>query len=417
MSEEEAPASIDACQADAMGYLALHGTDLARALAGGAIFPRKEDWPAFAMAASRGEVGPAIEGARRGRDYGVVALVEAKQGHLDALAGHGAARGRHSQYLPLAMISRIVFESDEDVEEFRARASGYVDVPASVVPYHVEPGLFGSRHAASLLDQDRQAKHAGLALTDDVLAAVDAIDKLAGTISACLMGATRAQGEGSCLQVLVHACGRLEGPAGVGDLVGALALELDHDAENAIYASIASRAAEAIARIAPGDGFDADAFLDELAAMLPQGSKEAARAMELAGWASGVVSGSTDVADDGFADCPGKTVARALLLFLLNPDATRLQSVGRRLGVLGPSVHMLACAFAGGLAGFAGLPAALKAWDMQRYLAVPLLARSLAHGESTPLSDVLSLAEIGAGESSVTDEPCQLLSTSMPAPP
>lgn len=422
MFEEEppdtsAPGNPEACQEQAMGYIALHGTDLARALAGGAIFPRKGYQPAFAMVTARKEVGQAVAAARRGRDYGVVAVVEAKLGHLSAMGGIGASPASHLHYLPLSMVLRIVFRSDEDIEEFRARASGYADVPACVLPYHVEPSLFAGSDMTGPLDQGCPVEHAELVPPDEMLAETNAIDKLAGAISTCLAGTGGAPDRDLCVPVFLEACKSLTGPIGAGDLVRVLALQLDPVPEGKPYANLAGKVAEAMAKMSPEDGFDAETFLCELPAMFPAGSTDAAPAMEFAGWASAVLSGNLDIGDDGFADCPGRTVARALLLLLLNPDAMRLQSVGKRLGVLGPSVHMLACALAGCLTGFAGLHAVLKASNPQRYLTVPLLARSLALGEAARPLDAGSLVRPCLKNLGPPVEGHRLLSTRVPAPP
>jgi len=422
MSEEDAhgtsgSANPESFQDQTMGYLALHGTDLARALAGGAVFPRKGYYLASTLAAAGKEVREAVAAARQGRDYGVVAVIEINPRYPYTVAHIGACLRLPFHYLPLAMVSRIVFRSDEDIEEFRARASGYADVPACVLPYHVDPRLFGGLDTLGSLDQGCPAKYAGLVPPNEILEETNAIDKLAGTIIMCRASAGAGQAVGSCESVFVEACKSLTGPINVGDLVLALALQLDPAPEGTLYASLAGKIAGAIAKINPGDGFDAEAFLGDLPTIIPGGSKDAALAMEFAGWASAVLSGNLDIGDDGFADFPGRTVARALLLLLLNPDAMRLQSVGRRLGVMGPSVHMLACALAGCLTGFAGLPAVLKARDPQRYLAVPLLARSLALGASEWSLDARSLGAATSRKPSALVEGRRSLSIRVPAPP
>lgn len=133
--------------------------------------------------------------------------------------------------------------------------------------------------------------------------------------------------------------------------------------------------------------------------------------------AQAVLSGSTEVASDAFADHSGKTILRALLLFLLNPDASRLQSVGKRLGTLGPSVRMLASALAGCMAGFAAMSVALKAPSRDCFLSLPLLARLLHDGRFVGFESSQSWGDDVSGKAKMCLEGHAIMTLVLPPSP
>lgn len=403
----------------AMAYLALHGSDLGRALAAGAITARSSDqrlWAPLSMVGSDG-LGGLVDRAWQGRDYGVVALVEIPLGQL-GLAGSGdAIRAAHlaPSYVPLALLSRIIFRSTGDLDEFRARSSGYEDVPADMVAYDVEPALFEVA-AGGLLPGPAIDRVDGESKSFPGLAEVRTIDKLAGAISACLAVARQLPEDARFERDLQEACAKGGGAEAASAFVRAMALQLDASADCAVNANLLARAAATLATVEPSAGFDGELFLANFAGMFEQGSEEEALARKFATSASAIFSGNQEVADDGFADRPGKTMLRGLLLFLLNPDAARLQSVGKRLGILGPSVRMLASSLAGCLSGFSAMPASLKAPGRDCYLAVPLLALRMSDGGFDGLDAVQCWGEDATGELVLSFEGRAIMTRKLAAP-
>jgi hypothetical protein len=107
---------------------------------------------------------------------------------------------------------------------------------------------------------------------------------------------------------------------------------------------------------------------------------------------------------------------RGLLLFLLNPDAARLESIGKRLGILGPSVRMLASSLAGCLSCVSAMPASLKALGCDCYRAVPLFSLRMSDGGFDGLAAVQCWGEDATGELVLSFEGRAIMTGELAAP-
>jgi hypothetical protein len=382
----------------ARGYVAIHSTDLMVSLAAGMLRVDNPEGGAGAAGIDGDARHFAVHGlpvpaaalaqARASHPYGQVVLIEID---LNAIAT-AALQCQEAQLprsypvpLPLVFARRALFDSSHAKKDFLARAGGYGDVPEGVLELAVDAKAFGGGNELPL------TPHNNAPLTPAAEAAqrtpsTRSIDKLAGAIAAALSMAAgiRASNAGH-LDAIIGACLQSQGEPVAGEYIACLAAKLDpSEEEQGAGIKLTRAASRFLIANDSHSGIDPEAFLARLQQEDEASTNEGRSTTMFAKRALDVLAGRHDLADDAFADVPGKIVPRALLLFLLNPDATRLANVSGRIDKLGQKVHLLSMAFAGWYAGLGGLDRTIKFRDRDAFLALGLLAWKAAWG--LPLS-------------------------------
>jgi hypothetical protein len=133
--------------------------------------------------------------------------------------------------------------------------------------------------------------------------------------------------------------------------------------------------------------------------------------------ASDIVSARREIGDDAFSDADGKISARALLLFMLNPDAERMGAVQARVPNVGERVHALALLFTGCFLGLAAMPASWKAPSKDAFLAVGLITFQLMNSSHPKLDFQVEWRPDGFGRISILHGARVLAEQTVPPPP
>ena len=369
-------------RAPAKGYVALHSTDASATLAAGFILPPDPESSAgdpsakVVLVSSSPVLASLLARACAGRDYGFPLLAEVEfPGRPPDESGQWTSIVDFP--LPIAHVHRFVFRTKEELDEFRARASGYADVPIDSCDHVVAPDCFSTDVAVEVVAPVNVP-----AVVSD--AAFSRHSKIGGAIAAYL-AATRDFPDRRAidwLRTMIEEPGRRASLQGV---VEGLARAMG--AGNNPDEQLVGAAADVLESADAGSGFRRQEFLKQLSsrASATGDERHAAFVGRFIAHAEDIASARRDLADNAFGDEDGKIQARALLLFILNPDPDRLVHAPRRIKNLGPRVYFLAAALAGGFGGLARLPAVIKAPDRQALLGLTLLVSALARGEGAAM--------------------------------
>lgn len=390
---KDAPRRIPSKRAgEALGYVALHGTDLSLCIAGGFLSARKDQpasrdqhlQPGSLMMAMQLPVPAShVSEARGAIEYGSVAIIEIELGAATVHKSAAAQEARLELPLPLAYVRRVFFRTDAERKEFVARSGAYGDIPKDILTLKVEPDAFPPTNQTSLTLPVAGGGTPGEALD----AKPYVFDKIGGALAA-LLSTMRIQPTAAAAAVLNRlATGEstLASPGGIAGVVAAL-LDPEPEANQHGNVALARTAASVLGAMRPDGGFDPVAFLGAIGGGHPGASAAQISSVEsFSRHATDIVEMRREVSRDAFSDAPGKIAPRALLLFILNPDPDRLLAIPKRVPNLGPSVFLLASIFAGSFAGLANLPASLKAPDKGAFLGVGLLAFNALRGQASTL--------------------------------
>lgn len=339
-------------KAEPRSYVAMHEVNAAMCLAGGILSPRFEESAArdHHVAGSGLQIEPlapsaqALAGAKGDLPYGNVVLFEVPP----PVPGEPSPPS-----LPLLRATRLVFESPEARDMFRARMSGYGDVPGDVLPMEVDANLFAMRSAAlqaallgSAVVANGTTEAAQAEVVHDAAAsrAFRAIDRSAGG----LLGAVSTL-HGSSAVRLIEALGRLSlgkpGGSSVEQIGSAIALLADPSPEASTFAPVLSAAITVLASGAMDDGFSAKSFLREAEPASGKGMQEGSPQQQAIQrfWAftKEVLDLRREVPEGAWSDEGGSAIARGTLLFMLNPEPEQLQAVRDRTPSLGAAVHFI----------------------------------------------------------------------------
>lgn len=392
-------------------YVPLHSTQLSRCLAHGLLFA-----PGGAvLAPGAGPVaGQVLEEARQGLDYGSVVLVEFEAGRngFDHAAGDPAAAQNAHWEIPLAWVSRAVFRSAAEKDEFLARASTYEDVPVDALEYAIDPSLFGTGGLLDALGAPGSAAQADIAAGRNGAA----IGRISGTIAALLACARWSGGTDSRLDDLHAACAVASTDGSPVSLVRELARAIDFHPSSDNGIVLAGVAAKILSAPGTNSGFDVDTFLPELCRQAEHGGVDAEMLARFETRAGAVLSGAAELREDAFADAQGKVTQRALLLFMLNPEIEALRKIRSRMGNIGQGVFSLACALAGCHGGIARCDAATKAPERAVFLGTTLLAWQIHQRQPMELSMAAGWTPAGAYESSLCVASFRVATATLPAP-
>lgn len=362
-------------------YVAMHEVNIAICLASGFLSPRPEENAALDQHARAGclilESGQAsakaIAAARGGLAYGSVAVAEVE---LTA----EQARGERLVALPLGQVKRLLFSSEDERSEFLARTSAYGDIPDDLLPVEVAPSAFG---AADLIDGAADLNGAQGEPSRGELREVEDLDRRAGALMAAIVTAATVDA-GALIGELSGFGEGLGRSSSLGDLAVYFAGKIDRSSDGAIYEELLRQIVSLVSSETPDSGFSAAAVLRTLAERLHDGAKVSPKINQFLDFARDVVAMRRDVPPHAFEDSPGSTIPRAILLFLLNPQADQLRAIAVRTPRLGPRVYALAAFLIGARAGLTRLPKELKASRVQ-FLSLAAFVYSLAHGTVGPL--------------------------------
>jgi ABC-type Mn2+/Zn2+ transport system permease subunit len=253
-----------------MGYVAMHEVNAAMCLAGGILGPRFEASAARDHHSASGllQIEPneptseALAGAKGDLSYGEVVVFEVN------LPGGGELA---IPALPLLQATRLVFKSEEARDLFRARMSGFGDIPDDLLPMAVQASLFATREQSNQtpLAVPEAAATASTSPGSDSFASAAVvrrfreIDRCAGGLLAAV---STLQGSPATFRLI----GRLGAislsePDGspVEQFASELALMVDPSSEAANYVPVFASIAEVLNSGAMDDGFSATALLRE----------------------------------------------------------------------------------------------------------------------------------------------------------
>lgn len=363
-------------------YVAMHEVNIAICLASGFLSPRPEENAALDQHARAGclilESGQAsakaIAAARGGLAYGSVAVAEVE---LTA----EQARGEKLKALPLGQVKRLLFSSEDERSEFLARTSAYGDIPDDLLPVGVAPSAFG---AADLIGPETELEGREGEPSRGDLQEVEDLDRRAGALTAAIVTAATVNTGGLIgeLSGFGQALGR---SSSLGDIAVQFAEKIDRSSDGAIYEELLRQLVSLVSSESPDSGFSAAVLLRTLAERLGAGTTVSSKVSQFLDVARDVVAMRRDVPQRAFEDSAGSTIPRAILLFLLNPQADQLRAIAVRTPLLGSRVYALAAFLIGARAGLTRLPKELKA-NRVHFLAVAAFVYGLAHGTVGPLT-------------------------------
>jgi hypothetical protein len=155
-----------------------------------------------------------------------------------------------------------------------------------------------------------------------------------------------------------------------------------------------------LARIAVlpfGDGINAEKLLAQVEADLGARSDGGPQVVSrFLSQAMQIIRAERDFPANGFSDADGSVTLRSILLFLLNPEADRLDAILKRMQGVGPKVYCLAASLMGYRGGFASLNGEIKG-GIARTKAIPWLVLDAANGTASAPT-MMQRWDINSGE-------------------
>ena len=335
-----------------IGYVAMHEVNAAMCLAGGILGPRFE--AAATMdhhAAHRGlvvEASPsssALSAAMGDLGYGEVLLFE---------VSCPLEQRNMQRSIPLIDVVRLIFRNQHSEELFRARISGFGDVPENFIQMAVIPELFSAPPTESKKDLLAVEPPSELVFESEILGEKVSIaggeirdmDRCAG---AFLAGLSTAKGVTSSVAI-IEELARFQLPP-LGDSSNrqfalVLAKLVDASPDSSLYESIFESVASILCAGKMDDGFSASRLItlaeqECVFRVLPNSNQH--KAVETF-WtfAKDVLALRRDVPVGAWTDQGLSALARGTLFFLLNPEPDQLQAARLRTPNLGSRVHFIA---------------------------------------------------------------------------
>ena len=340
-----------------LGYIAIHEVNAAMCLAGGIVGPRFEAAATLDHHATHGslvaEASPsssALSGAMGDLSYGEVVLFEVSR----VLEPSAIQRS-----IPLMEVIRIIFRNQQSEELFRARISGFGDVPENFIPMAVIPELFSAPPTESQKDLLAIDLPSELVLTSDIDgekvsnagATIRDMDRCAGAL---LAGLSTLEGATSSVAI-IEQLAQVQLPP-LGDtpslqLASVLAKLVDGSPEGSLYEPIFDSVASILCDGGMDDGFSASRLLTSaeqecIHRVMPNSDQH--KAVETF-WtfAKDVLALRRDVPAGAWTDRGHSALARGTLFFLLNPEPDQLQAARLRTPNLGSRVHFIAAILVG----------------------------------------------------------------------
>lgn len=359
-----------AVRAEPLGYVAMHEVNAAICLAGGILAPRFEESAARDHHVSAGgiQIDPAapsassLAEAQGDLQYGNVVVFEVP-------LRHGGLKS-----VPLWRATRLIFESREACELFRARMSGYGDVPGDILPMDVDAKIFAVRSssaqaslilAASEVESATGVTKAAVASEANVAAPFRAVDRCAGG----LLGAASTLDDSLASSRIVEAMGGLAladpSASPVEQFASTIALLADSSPEGLTFVHVLSAIASVLTSGLMDNGFSATALLREAETIscsnLHEGSPQEQAIRTFWDFTKEVLAMRREVPVGAWSDEGGSAVARGTLAFLLNPEPEQLQALRYRTPDLGSAVHFVAGLLVGIRSGLTRMGTDVKA--------------------------------------------------------
>lgn len=344
------------------GYVVMHEVNAAICLAGGILAPRFEASAARDHHVAGGGIqiefaapsAQAFADARGGLSYGNLVVFEISQPRA----------GQPPPSLPLWHATRLVFESPESLQLFRARMSGYGDVPNDVLPMVVDATLFAARGTPA----QTSLLAAGAAVESTTGAAQDhlapeagdpqdfrAIDRCAGGLLGAL---STTQGPAGHVRLIASLDGLAFGkPNGspVEQFASTIARRVDQSPDAEEFERVLTATVSILASGEMDDGFSAKSLCREAEPVsvrgLQDGSPQRQKIQRFWTATKDVLELRREVQEGRWSDEGGSAIARGTLLFMLNAEPEQLQAVRERTPSLGTAVHFIAGLLVGIRAG------------------------------------------------------------------
>lgn len=379
------------------GYVAMHEVNAAMCLAGGILGPRFEESAARDHHVAGGGLqiettapsARAFAEAKGDLTYGTVVVFEVPP----------PGPGQPSlTSLPLWRATRLAFESMDALNLFRARMSGFGDVPEDVVPMGVDIRLFAARGDAvqASLHLHRPTQEVADAVQAEPMLSAStantgrAVDRCAGGL---LAAASTLQGRPAAPVRLIERVGGLSlgkpGELPVEQFANAIALAADPWPEAATYAPVLSAVVAVLSSGAMDDGFSATTLQREAEAAASQhvadGSQQQQAIQKFWTFTKDVLALRRDVPDGTWSDEGGSAIARGTLLFMLNPEPEQLKAVRDRTPRLGAAVHFIAGMLVGLRSGLARMGRDVKS-ARGPFLAGAAFVHDWFHGKDSSLA-------------------------------
>lgn len=356
---------------DPRGYVAMHEVNAAMCLSGGILAPRFEASAARDHHLAGGGIqielnapsAQAFAGARGGLPYGNLVVFEVPQPGV----------GQPPPSLPLWHATRLVFESPEALQLFRARMSGYGDVPDEVLPMLVDATLFAAQDTPaqpSLLATGTAAAES----TSDVKQACVApdggaqvfreIDRCAGGLLAALSTTHGSAGAVRLIESLDGLAFCMPSVSRVEQFALTIARRVDTSPDAAELESVLTATVSVLASGEMDDGFSTKSLCREAeqvsSGSLRYGLPQCQTIQKFWAFTRDVIELRREVPEGFWSDEGRSAIARGTLLFMLNPEPEQLQAVRERTPSLGTVVHFIAGLLVGIRAGLTRMGREMK---------------------------------------------------------
>jgi hypothetical protein len=387
-----------------LGYALFHETNLLLCMASGYFGARGEPG-AIADHHNAGgnqlqlHTGPItpddVAAAMGSARYGGVVLVEVSTDALPNNPSHVTPSGlRLERRVPLCFARRACFPSEQSRSDFLAKLGGYGDIRGDVLRLEDDADLFPKSVPQLALNENTSTP------APRPPVAANPMDKIAGAVAG-LLAALRASPTLQAASVGRAILGSEHPARSAAELVSLAANTWDVSLERTGQELLIFHAAKLLAEEPPGSGISPRDFLRRFVDDFAKDSASREVASKFAKRADDIIAARSEIASDGLADASGKIGARALLLFLLNPDIDRLADAPKRIEGLGPKVHAVASALCGAYLGFASMSAKVKAPDQSSYLGTSLLAFRLLEALPPELEIATTWNDNGTGSASL----------------
>ena len=358
----------------APAYVVMHEVNAAICLAGGILAPRSEASAArdhhvragclqFELNAPSERV---FKKAMGDLSYGSVVIFEVNY----PTAGHLLPPS-----MPIMHAMRLVFSSQEELQLFRARMSGYGDVPNDILPMEVDVSLFTAQDvttpmfsAGILSEPDETTKESN----DDVLTVKVESSRVFRDIDRCaggLLGAlSTVKATPDASRVLVSLGAIALGTPDehpVEQFASTISLAVVPAQDSDIFGPVLKAAVSVLSAGSMEDGFSARAFIQEAESLSYKSLEETSPQYQVIHkfwtFTKDVVELRRDVPEGAWSDDGGSALARGLLLFVLNPESVQLHALRERIPKLGNGVYFIAALLIGIRSGLTRMGLEVKA--------------------------------------------------------
>lgn len=368
-----------------LGYVAMHEINAAMCIAGGVLGPRFEEGAVQDHHIDSG--GLVIEAIRPSKNsllrasgelgYGAVCIFEVIAPEWKSVVNLS---------LSLLNVKRLIFQSSDAELQFRARISGFGDIPENVVLIDVDAELFFALSELihpKLFQDSALEPDLGPSVLGVGIKTMRSIDRCGGALLAAF-ASTKERLSGDDFRDIARLHLTLSDDSSPAYLATELALSIDGSSEAKAYALMFKSVADILCSGEMDSGFSGSE-LQRLAQPqsvkgLPENSKTLKIIDEAWKFTEEVLSLRREVPNGGWSDIGGSPLARGMLLFLLNPEPEQLQAAPIRVPNVGPRVLFVAGLLVGLRVGLARLGRELKE-DTESFLGVSAFAHSWLAGQ------------------------------------